>query len=221
MGLPLSALANPITDSPANTDEGANQILEGVFSGVGPSRPIPVYGAFNFNLFGSVSYTIHFQAGSAVTTVTNGALMAAGQSVVATGLPPGATIASLSTVQVSGLTTVTIGGLSTAQIGTITAGAIVGVFVGAGVTPTATINLERTFDGGYTWIPAGIGNAGQPATYQFGSAAIDNPLSAVGAEPEVHVGYRFNCTAFSGAVNVNYRLSISGLAAMAWGIPSN
>ncbi len=221
MGLPLTPLINPITDSPANTDEGANQILEGAFSHVGPSRPIPVYGAFNFNLFGSVSYTIHFQNGSAVATVTDGVLMQAGQGVVATGLPPGATIASLSTVQVSGLTTVQFGGLTTAQVGTITAGAVVGVFTGVGITPDASVNLERTFDGGYTWIPAGIGGSGQPATYDFGSSAIDNPVSVVAAEPEVHVGYRFNCTAFTGSVNVNYRLSISGLAAMAWGISNN
>lgn len=221
MGLPLDPQTNPVTASPVNTDEGANQVLEGVFSAAGVSRPIAVYGAFNFSLFGSVTYTLTLVANSRIATVTNGVLMRAGQSVVATGLPPGATIASLSTVQVSGLTTVTLGGLSTTQVGGLTAGAVTATFVGIGITPDATVSLERTFNGGYTWITAGSGGLGQPATYEFGSSAIDNPVSVVAAEPEMQVGYRFNCTAISGAPSLNYRLSISGLAAMAWGIPSN
>lgn len=222
MGLPLDPDGRPVVDDPAqNTDEGANQILEGVFSAVGPSRPIAVYGQFNFCLYGIAQYTLTLQAGRATATVTNGTLIATGQSVAADGLPPGATLVVSSTVQVSGLTTVTIGGLTTSQISTITAGAVLGTFVGVGITPDATINLERTFDGGTTWITAGISGNGQPASYEFGSSAIDNPVSVVAGEPERNVGYRFNCTAFTGTVTVGYRISITGLAAQTWGISGN
>lgn len=221
MGLPLDPTCNPVTAAPSNTDEGANQVLTGSFSAVGVSRPVAVYGQFNFDLYGSVAYTLTLQAASAKATVTNGALLASGQSVVATGLPPGATVYPTATVQVSGLTTVTIGGLTTSQIATISAGAVTATFVGVGITPTATVNLERSFDGGYTWITAGIAGSGQPASYEFGSSAIDNPVSVVAGEPERQVGYRFNCTAFTGSVSVNYRISITGLAAQTWGVPGN
>lgn len=222
MGLPLDPDSNPVTDQPEqNSDEGANQLLEGAFAAVGVSRPITCYGQFNFALYGSVSYTITLQAGSAKATITNGTLLAAGQNVVATGLPPGATVYPTATVQIAGLTTVTIGGLTTSQINTITAGAVTGVFVGPGITPTATVSLERTFDGGFTWITAGISGSGVPASYEFGSSAIDNPVSVVAGEPERQVGYRFNCSEFTGSVSVNYRISITGLAAQTWGIPGN
>ena len=217
MGLPLETDANPVTAAPVSS-EGANQVLEGDLSAVGPTRPINVYGAFNFTLYGKVNYTITLQAGSATATVTNGALIAVGQSVVTDALPPGTTLASTGTVQIAGLTTVTLGGLSTTQIASIAAGAQVATFVGVGITPVAEILLERTFDGGNTWVVAGIGGSGQPASYEFGSSAIDNPVSVVASEPERQVGYRFNCVSYTSGT-IHYRLSCTGLAAGAWGIP--
>lgn len=217
MGLPLETDARPITSTPTS-GEGANQILEGDLTGVGPSRPINVYGAFNFTLYGKASYTITLQAGSSTATVTNGTQIAVGQTVVADALPPGTTLKTVQTVQVSGLTTVTLGGLTTSQVASITAGAQTATFVGVGITPVAEILLERTFDGGNTWVTAGIGGSGQPASYEFGSSAIDNPVSVVASEPERQVGYRFNCVSYTSGT-IHYRLSITGLAAGAWGIP--
>lgn len=80
----------------------------------------------------------------------------------------------------------------------------------------STVQLEKTFDGGTTWLPAGIGGAGQQAVYvNVGALAI------VVSEPEKGVSYRLNCTAYVSGT-LNYRMSASGPAALAWavGVPS-
>ena len=59
-----------------------------------------------------------------------------------------------------------------------------GTFVG-------TVQLQRSFDGGTTWIPT--------ASY----TAVD---SDIGEEPEDSVLYRFECTAYTSGT-INYRLS--------------
>lgn len=220
MGLPLDPETNP--DATAQSkQEGANQVLSGSFAAQGVSAPITAYGQFNFALWGSATYNLTLRAGSAAGAIDSAVLLQAGQSITAVGLPPGATIYPTSTVQVGGFTSVQIGGLSTVQIGGITAGTVAATLVGPGITPTATVSLERTFDGGQTWLTANIGGNGGPATYELGSNGIDNPVNVVAGEPERQMGYRFNCSAFSGIVNVHYRLSITGLAAMTWGIPGN
>lgn len=66
-------------------------------------------------------------------------------------------------------------------------------------TFTATLQLERTFDRGTTWIPCGIDAAGTSAAYTAG-------LSAVVEEIEDAVLYRWNCTAYTSGT-VNYRVS--------------
>ncbi len=223
MGLPLVTAANPITDSPS-TDEGANQVLSGTFSAAGPSRPIAVYGQFNFTLNGVLSLAIRTSAGRDWIGInTPNASLAAGQSVQSTLLPAGATIVAFTTTGMGGtVSSCQIGGLTTTQIAAIASGSdAAATFVGVGITPTATVNLERSFDGGYTWIVAGIAGSGVAASYEFGSSAIDNPVSVVAGEPEREVGYRLNCVEFSGSINVAYRISITGLAAQTWGIPGN
>jgi hypothetical protein len=72
-----------------------------------------------------------------------------------------------------------------------------------------TVRLERTFDGGTTWIICGIGGAGQQAVWN----TPNQDVSVVAAEPERGVGYRLNCVVL-GAGPVNYRMSQSGQAAM-------
>jgi hypothetical protein len=81
---------------------------------------------------------------------------------------------------------------------------------------TGSVQLERSFDGGTTWIVCGIGGAGQQAIYT--SSGTGSDISIVVSEPEAGVAYRLNCTSNTSSV-INYRFSTTSPAATAWGIP--
>ena len=85
------------------------------------------------------------------------------------------------------------------------------IFTGAGATWTGTVQIERSFDGGSTWIVANVGGGG--ALAQFGAG----PVSVAFGEPEKGVLYRLNCIAYTSGT-INYRLSASGAAAMSLGL---
>lgn len=78
------------------------------------------------------------------------------------------------------------------------------LFTGAGVSFTGSVQIERSFDGGLTFVPCNIGGGGQLAVYTAGT-----PISLTFGEPERQVLYRLNCTALS-AGNINYRISQTG-----------
>lgn len=78
------------------------------------------------------------------------------------------------------------------------------VFTGQGVTFTGSIQIERSFDGGSTYVLCNIGGGGQLAVYTAGT-----PVSLTFGEPEREVLYRLNCTILS-AGNINYRISQTG-----------
>ena len=83
------------------------------------------------------------------------------------------------------------------------------IFTGAGISFNATVQLERSFDGGNTWIVCNVGGTGILAQY---TGATVTPISLTFAEPELGVIYRWNCIAYtSGAIN--YRISTTGAAA--------
>lgn len=75
----------------------------------------------------------------------------------------------------------------------------------------ATVRLERSFDGGTTWLVAGIGGAGQQAIYN----TPNQDVSVVAFEAERGVLYRLNCTAYTSGT-INYRLSTTGGSATSW-----
>jgi hypothetical protein len=80
-------------------------------------------------------------------------------------------------------------------------------FTGAGIVYVGTMQLERSFDGGFTWLVCNIGNSGILAQWNAGT-----PVSLTFGEPEKEVLYRLNCVAYvSGAIN--YRISQTGGAA--------
>jgi hypothetical protein len=89
---------------------------------------------------------------------------------------------------------------------TVTGADAKAIFTGAGITYAGTVQVERSFDGGYTWVLANIG-AGTLA--QFGAGT---PISLTFGEPERNVLYRLNCTAYSSG-QINYRISQTGGAA--------
>lgn len=79
-------------------------------------------------------------------------------------------------------------------------------FTGAGVTYSATMQLERSFDGGKTWLVCNIGGAGALAQWAAGT-----PVNITFGEPERQVAYRLNCIAYTSGT-INYRISQTGAA---------
>lgn len=84
-------------------------------------------------------------------------------------------------------------------------------FTGAAINLQATVQLEKSFDGGVTWIICNLPPAGSatPVIAQWVNSA---PIAITFGEPEKNVLYRFNCTAFT-AGTANYRISQTGGAA--------
>jgi hypothetical protein len=82
------------------------------------------------------------------------------------------------------------------------------LFTGPGIAFVGTVLLERSFDGGSTWL--NVTNPGATGG-TFASYTADVSLSFF--EPERGCLYRFNCVAYTSGV-INYRLSASGNAAL-------
>lgn len=84
-------------------------------------------------------------------------------------------------------------------------------YVGSGTTLTGqTYVVERSPDGGATWVGCNIGGAGQLAKF----IAPTNPISVAFGEPEAGSLYRVNCIAYASVTRVtpNYRFSTTGQA---------
>jgi hypothetical protein len=95
----------------------------------------------------------------------------------------------------------------TANAITVTGADNAATFTGGLITFNATIQLERSFDGGATWIVANLGSAGALAQWTTG------PISLTFGEPERQTLYRFNCIAYAAQGTINYRISQTGGAA--------
>lgn len=185
--------------------------------------------------FPTISLECQYQAGYAVLTnlpVTAGLV---GATITAPGIPAGVTVTGI--IQAAGTTpggapqtgSVTISaaptlssppaGFPTGGTGrnkvlfALTASGIAAgtdaaaVFTGSGVTYVGTVELQRTFDGGKTYVTANIGGSGQLAQYSAGT-----PVSFIAGECERGIGYRLNCPAYTSGT-INYRLSTTGQAA--------
>jgi hypothetical protein len=87
------------------------------------------------------------------------------------------------------------------------------IFTGAGVTYSATVQMERSFDGGNTWIVANVGGSGALAQYSTGT-----PVSLAFGEPEKNVLYRLNTIAYTSGL-INYRFSQTGSVNETMSIP--
>jgi hypothetical protein len=92
------------------------------------------------------------------------------------------------------------------------------VFTGSAIGLVGNVQLERSFDGGQTWIVCNIGSSGALATWSTAT-----PVSLSFGEPEQNVLYRLNVpvilTAVSG-IAVKYRVSETGQAARSLSIPT-
>lgn len=170
-----------------------------------------MYGAFNVAVWSQTVDTLTTVAGSLNATLADGSKVVAGDPVSSVNVPAGTTIGS-----VAGNNIVLVLPFG-AKAADIQAGVDAAATFGGGAW-TGSVQLERTFDGGKTWLVCGVGGGGASAIYSSVNMGA-NPVSIVAAEPEKGVFYRLNCTALS-AGSLQYRMSTSGLAAMAWGVPS-
>lgn len=89
-------------------------------------------------------------------------------------------------------------------------------YTGAGIAWTGTVQIERSFDGGKTWLVCNVGGSGTLAQFTAG------PISITFGEPEKNVLYRLNTIAYTSGT-INYRISQTGGAneALAIGPLSN
>ncbi len=78
------------------------------------------------------------------------------------------------------------------------------VFTGASVTYSGTVQIERSFDGGKTFIVCNEGGGGTMAQY-----AVGTPVSMAFGEPERWGVYRPNCIVYTSGT-INYRISQTG-----------
>lgn len=87
---------------------------------------------------------------------------------------------------------------------------------GAAVNHNSTLQLEKSYDGGSTWIVQSLSNAGSIAQW-----TAHTPLSFSMSEPEIGVLYRLNCPVFAAVSNVtiNYRISGTGQASQSLSVP--
>lgn len=183
----------------------ATDVISGTFSSVGVSASHLFYGSFNIFIYNTINTAFTTTNGSSGASVSSGTGIAAGQPIKSVNVPPGTIWATFSGT--SG-TLAFPPGFTNANVTSGTDNAAVfdgGVYSG-------TVQLERSFDGGSTWIICGVGGGGQPAVYTAGTM-----VSIVASEPERGMLYRLNCPAYTSGT-INYRLSTSSPAAMAWGI---
>ena len=188
--------------APGNAEE-ASKVVSGVFTAIGPSGTGTIYGGVSSGT--SVPPTFAGLVNVAVwgtitaTTITTTATSTSATVSSATGLVVGQTISNPNVV--AGTTITVISGttltLSVAAIGTATLAAA----VFSGTTFSGTVQLERSFDGGATFVPVSEDTTGTAASY---TAAFNGQIY----EAEHQIFYRWNCTAYSSG-NINYRISQS------------
>ena len=122
----------------------ATNVLQGVFSAVGPSQPVPIYGQGNVALWAEINTTLTTTAGSLDATVGSATDIVAGVAVSSVNVPAGATIASVSgTNVVLALPNVTLQGvlLANGQIRGLssTAGLLGATVTGPNIPSGATV----------------------------------------------------------------------------------
>ncbi len=200
MGVPAAAGISALGTPP--TGDKANAVVTGTFGAIGPSAPFAFRGPMNVAIWASVNTALTTTANSNAASVASGTGIAAGQAVKSANVPAGTTWLTFSGT--SGTLAFPPGFTSANVVTGVDASAS---FTGAAILWVGTIQVERSFDGGYTWIPANIGGAGQVAQYAAGT-----PVSLTFGEPEKFVLYRLNCIAYTSGT-INYRISQNAGAA--------
>lgn len=199
MGIPAPAGVAASGTPPAG--DQANAVLSGSLTAIGPSLPFAFRGPMNCSLWASINTALTTTAGSTAATVASGSGLAVGNAINSVNVPRGTTIGVISGTNVT----------LKLPPGAATSGILAGTdanatFTGAAIAWSGTVQVERSFDGGSTFIVCNIGGAGALAQYTAG------PVTFTFGEPERNVLYRLNCIAYSSGT-INYRISQTGGAA--------
>lgn len=88
------------------------------------------------------------------------------------------------------------------------------LFTGAAIDLQTLVNIERSLDGGLTWVPCNVGASGAIAQYGVAASATLNPIMIAFGDPEASALYRLNVLAYTAVTNVafRYRFSTTGQA---------
>ena len=176
-------------------------MLSGTITAVGPTNPFAFRGPMNLSLWDSINTTLTTTASSTAATVASATGLVAGDAINSVNVPRGTTIGVISS------TNVTLAFPPDQTDASVVTGADAkATFTGSLIQFSATVQLERSFDGGSTWIVCNIGASGALAQWTTG------PITITFGEPEKQVFYRLNCTAYSSGT-INYRISQTGGAA--------
>ncbi len=212
MGKPLPPEVTPASGAPPSGDQ-ANAVVSGTFAGLGVSAPFAFYGPFNVSIWASASGTIATVAASntARLTFSAGAGISTGVAINSTAVPSGTTVGTLGNGATTTLATVSLNGLTTAQVAGLATATTAAIITGDGVGAVGTVRVERSFDGGTTWVTAKAAD-GTAAIFTM----VSTTVSVVCVEPEKGVAYRLNCSAYTSGT-FNYRISTTGAAATTWG----
>ncbi len=206
MGIPLPA-NSATTGAPPAYDQ-ANAVIQGTMAAIGPSASFAFFGGFNVSIWGSRTTTLTTTNASLTAAVGATTGLAVGQTIISANVPAGSTIGAIAG---SDITIALPPGFTSADIVSATAAAV----VFQSTVTVATVQLERTFDGGVTWVVCSLPDtAGTPTVFT-------NPTSAsiYREEWERAVGYRLNATAYTSGAAVNYRISQTGSLATVTGRP--
>ena len=182
----------------------ANAVINGTMTAIGVTPVFSFAGYFNLVMWGSVATTVTTTAGSATATVGSGTGIAIGQTIISANIPAGSVVANISG------TTLTIGLPAGSTAANIAAGAGTAITFET-VAVDATVQLERCFDGGVTWIPDTIQGGTTAMSFLDFSAVSQRIL-----EPEQGVFYRLNCVEYTSGT-INYRISETGTRATSFG----
>lgn len=209
MGIPAPSGVGAAGSPP--TGDQANAVISGTFAAAGTSAPFAIYGAFNVVIWGTVTDTLTTTASSSSATAGTGTGLFAGQTVNNANVPKGTTIGAVTGTAV---TLAFPAGKTNANVTSATAASTsFGPAAWAG-----TVSLDRSFDGAASFQNCGQGGGGVPAIYYGADHADGSAISFVASEPEKGVLYRLNCSAYASGT-INYRISTTGMAATAWGVP--
>jgi hypothetical protein len=185
--------------------ERASDVITGTISAIGPGKSVALRGSFNVLFWNQTTDALTTTNASSSATIASASNVAAGQTIKSVNVPAGTTVA---TIAGTAITLAFPPGFTNANVVTGTDNAA--VFING--TYTATIQIERSFDGGATWQICGIGGGGQQAIYtNLGT------VSVVAGEPEEGVLYRLNCPAYTSGT-ILYRISTTGYATGTFGL---
>jgi hypothetical protein len=192
-----------------------------------------IAGAAGTLAFPSISLRGNLNPAAAVITGLSQTAGLVGATVTHPALPAGTTVPSIGTPFVAGngnvpaqLGSVNLSAAPTAVVNqaelvfaltnsSVTAGVDnAAIFTGGSVVFVGTVQLERSFDGGLTWVLCNVGGQGALAVWNAGT-----PVSAVVGEAEAGVAYRLNCVAYASGT-INYRVSTTGATAVSLAIGS-